>query len=265
MRRPFSVREPRPDTRDMATRRRKKKPNSSGALGYCVSVVDHGEEHAFGGLGMCGAPVTALELGEAGHKHGCAKGHVGGPHVSREELDREVADRRRNVEVSTEAMADMTARFAAIEELPLLDSWCSECAKAGIESQQRESPSGPTCKYGHGGASGVIPSRRGPHASRDVTRADVIDPGFEIREGDRLTIMYHGAKLQIAKYNSVELDGGIYSRSLQPGDDPEEQWDRIHAYLERKALEKARAKLKRMSEELHRARNNVETGTAYDG
>ena len=87
---------------------------------------------------------------------------------------------------------------------------------------------------------------------------------FEVREGDRLTVLYNGAKLQIAKFNTVELDGGIYSRTLQPGDDPSEQWDRIHGYLERKALERARDKLRTFSEELHKARNNVDTGSAYD-
>ncbi len=250
-----------PDTRDMVTRRRKKKPNSGGALGYCVAVVAHGDEHAFGGLGMCGAPVTTFGLATGVDKHACAKGHVGGPHASREELDREVAHRRQNVENMTAEIA----RFAAFEDLPIIpDAWCSECAKGGIEERQRRSSSGTTCKYGHGGAASV-PLQSTEETTREISRTDLDDPGFEVREGDRLTVMYHGAKLQIAPYNSVELDGGIYSRSLQPGDDPEEQWDRIHAYLERKALEKARAKLRRMSDELHRARNNVETGSAYGG
>ena len=152
---------------------------------------------------MCGAPVVSTE--PEGHR--CAKGHTEADVVSREILDREVAERRELDETMHTADEDR----------------------------------------------------------REVTRADLDDPGFEVREGDRLTVMYHGAKLQIAAYNSVELDGGIYSRTLVPGDDPEEQWDRIYAYLERKALERAREKLRKFSEQLHRARNNVETGTAYDG
>lgn len=78
--------------------------------------------------------------------------------------------------------------------------------------------------------------------------------GFEVREGDRLTVLYNGAKLQIAPFSSVEIDAGIYSRSLEPGDDAVEQWDRVHAFLERKCLERARAKLRAYAEELAEAK-----------
>lgn len=258
----------------MATRRRKKKPNSGGALGYCVAVVAHGEEHPFGGLGMCGAPVTTLRLGERGEEgpvkigHGCAKGHVGSPYASREELDREVAARRVNVEnMKAEVMAagdedpDSAVDMISFLGLPLIpDAWCSECAKLGNVERQRMSPSGVTCKYGHGDAPSLShsPATHSGEA-REATHADVIDPGFEVREGDRLTVLYNGAKLQIAKFNTVELDGGIYSRTLLPGDDPEEQWDRIHRYLERKALERARAKLASFADEIKTARERAGT------
>lgn len=171
-----------------------------------------------------------------------------------------------------------------IEELPILDTYCSECLKGGLRERQRQAPGGSTCKFGHGGVLGITvseleragfpsPDKTGEElrqaeeaklGSREIqTRTDAA--GFEVRDGDRLTVMYHGAKLQIAPYNSVELDGGIYSRTLKEGDDPVAEWDRIYAYLERKALEHARKKLRTMSTELHRARKNVETGTAYDG
>jgi hypothetical protein len=79
-------------------------------------------------------------------------------------------------------------------------------------------------------------------------------PDFEVREGDRLTVLYNGAKLQVAPFSLVELDAGIYSRSLQPGDDAAEQWDRVHGFLERKCLERARAKLQAYAEELAEAK-----------
>lgn len=142
----------------------------------------------------------------------------------------------------------------ALEELPLLDTLCSTCLEGGLRERQRETPSsGATCKFGHGGAPGVTLAEA---AGREVTtRSEAV--GFEVREGDRLTVMYHGAKLQIAPYSSVELDGGIYSRSLLPGDDAAEQWDRIHGYLERKALEKARAKLGIFADELAKAKRRA--------
>lgn len=173
---------------------------------------------------------------------------------------------RRRKKKSGNMTSDTDTR--TIEELPVLDTYCSECLRGGLRERQRESPGGATCKFGHGGDPGVSYSKTHGHAAKEVreilTRAEATDPGFEVREGDRLTVMYHGAKLQIAPYNSVELDGGIYSRTLLPGDDLEEQWDRIHTYLERKALERARAKLRSFSDELRIARENVKTGSAYD-
>ncbi len=106
--------------------------------------------------------------------------------------------------------------------------------------------------------SAAVSKNKGAVEARDAkTREEARDLSFEVRDGDRLTVMYHGAKLQIAPYNSVELDGGIYSRSLLPGDDPEEQWDRIHSYLERKALERARAKLATFADELRIAKERT--------
>ena len=154
--------------------------------------------------------------------------------------------------------------------------WCVSVVKHGTEHENGglgmcgapiyDSPSGHVCSLGHGGGTVVtqeelekeLADRRANVArfAREIrTRAETA--GFEVRDGDRLTVMYHGAKLQIAPYNSVELDGGIYSRSLLPGDDPEEQWDRIHGYLERKALEKARTKLATFADELRIAKERA--------
>lgn len=89
-------------------------------------------------------------------------------------------------------------------------------------------------------------------AGREIASRPPAD--FEVREGDRLTVLYNGAKLQIAPFSSVEIDAGIYSRSLEPGDDAADQWDRVHAFLERKCLERARAKLQAYAEELAEAK-----------
>lgn len=77
---------------------------------------------------------------------------------------------------------------------------------------------------------------------------------FEVREGDRLTVSFNAAKLQIAPFSTVELDGGIYSRSLEPGDDPVEQWDLIYGYLKTRALNVAREKLATFADELAKAK-----------
>jgi hypothetical protein len=87
-------------------------------------------------------------------------------------------------------------------------------------------------------------------------------PGFVPREGDRLTVCYTGAKLQIAPFSTVELDSGIYSRILEVGDDPVEQWDRVYAYLRDKTLEGARAKLSMYVAELAEAKSNLQTQIA---
>ena len=92
---------------------------------------------------------------------------------------------------------------------------------------------------------------------RDVTRDDLDDPGFEVREGDRLTIVYGGVKLQIAPYSSVEIDSAYYSRTLEPGDDPHEQFDRIRAFLNKNTIEKAREKLALYAGELLAAKRRA--------
>jgi DNA polymerase III gamma/tau subunit len=44
--------------------------------------------------------------------------------------------------------------------------WCSACLQTGLEEPQVDSPSGPTCKFGHGGADGIMPRREGHSALR---------------------------------------------------------------------------------------------------
>jgi len=79
-------------------------------------------------------------------------------------------------------------------------------------------------------------------------------PGFEVREGDRLTVTYGSAKLSIASYSSVETDSAYYSRTLNPGDDAQEQWDTIYAFLERECQAVMRRKLKAFVDEYKNAK-----------
>lgn len=77
---------------------------------------------------------------------------------------------------------------------------------------------------------------------------------FEVREGDRLTVMFNGAKLSIAAYSSVDLDGAIYSRTLEPGDDARAEYDRLYSMLRDECLERARAKLADFADEHAKAK-----------
>lgn len=147
---------------------------------------------------------------------------------------------------------------------------------------QARCPAGPVCARGHGGANTLdetdrpllkreaemartrrkksTPTEPEPEPKpegRDVTREDLDDPGFEVREGDRLTVVYGGVKLQIAPYSSVEIDSAYYSRTLEPGDDPHEQFDRIRAFLNKKTTEKAREKLALYAGELAAAKRKA--------
>lgn len=89
---------------------------------------------------------------------------------------------------------------------------------------------------------------------KEVTAADLSDPTFEVREGDRLVVHYAGAKVSIAgTYSSVELDGATYSRTMLEGDDAGEQFDRIYGYLKKKTEAVARAKLTWFADQCRRA------------
>lgn len=83
------------------------------------------------------------------------------------------------------------------------------------------------------------------------------EPDFIVRTGDKLTVMYNGVKLGIAPFSTVELDGSIYSRMLEEGDDPVEQWDKIYNYLKGQCLKVAREKLRIFSDELRAAKQRV--------
>lgn len=80
---------------------------------------------------------------------------------------------------------------------------------------------------------------------------------FVARDGDRLTVTYRGAKLQIAAYSTVELDDLIYSRTLLPGEDPDTEFDRVYEFLRQKAEARAREKLAAYADALAKAKERA--------
>jgi hypothetical protein len=134
------------------------------------------------------------------------------------------------------------------EQYDQLDTYCAEClATSGKRELQYDTPGGATCVEGHGGAGGVaVEDEEGILA---CLRARSAPRAFAVREGDRLTVTFAGAKLQIAQYSTVELDGAIYSRTLEPGDDLNAEFSRIYEILKESCLSRAREKLAIYAEE----------------
>lgn len=171
---------------------------------------------------------------------------------------------------------------------------CGDCVAQGLQTPQVVTPSGVTCKFGHGGAEGVgatpVPDWVNNHEDPDpddapsgpagdkfrqefrsgLRQGDLADapelgdrgwrdPEFKVRAGDTLTVKFDGANLQIAPYSSVSLDSAIYSRKLEEGDDPEVEFDRIYAYLKRKLMAVAVTKLSEFADEHRKARERAGT------
>ena len=74
--------------------------------------------------------------------------------------------------------------------------------------------------------------------------------GFEAREGDILVVSYPEVTVPVVQYSAVKVGGLIYTRRLQKGDDPNEQHDRIYAWLKRKAERAANEKVEAWSKQL---------------
>lgn len=157
-----------------------------------------------------------------------------------------------------------------IEALPLLGTYCSVCLEQGLREIQRQSDGGPTCKFGHGGAEGVDMEKvsrdsiAAEKAKTEEVRARASAPedsaGFVAREGDVLVVHYTGAKLQIAPYTTVEVDSAIYTRRLEPGDDPKVEFDRVYNFVRNQCINRARAKLATFSDELAKAKKRAAGG-----
>lgn len=77
---------------------------------------------------------------------------------------------------------------------------------------------------------------------------------FEAREGDILVVSYPEVTVPIAQYFSVKCGGLIYTRKLVAGEDPEQQYEQIYEFLQRKATADGRAKVKEYRLELARIR-----------
>lgn len=98
----------------------------------------------------------------------------------------------------------------------------------------------------------VSPPNTAP--ARELTHDDIVDPAFEVREGDTLSVTYNGAKVSInGTYSSVELDGAHYKRTLREGDDPGEEFERIYTFLKTRSEARARAKLTHFVDQIRKA------------
>lgn len=54
---------------------------------------------------------------------------------------------------------------------------------------------------------------------------------------DKITIYIGTEKISPVQYNSFEVGGHHYTTTIQPGETPEEAWDRAYAFLMKKHRE----------------------------
>lgn len=71
-----------------------------------------------------------------------------------------------------------------------------------------------------------------------------------VREGDVLVVSYPEVKIPLAKFTFATVGGLIYTRRLVPGDDIQNEYDQIYAFLERNAERSAREKVRKWAAEL---------------
>lgn len=86
---------------------------------------------------------------------------------------------------------------------------------------------------------------------------DIGPAGFTARAGDVLVVHYTGAKLQIAPYTTVEVDSATYTRTLEEGDDPAVEFDRVYAFVRDQTIKRAKAKLNTFADELAKAKKRA--------
>lgn len=89
-------------------------------------------------------------------------------------------------------------------------------------------------------------------AAREFTSRP--DDDVEAREGDTITVVCASVKVQVAPYSTVESDSFTMTRHLVAGESAAEQFDRVHSFLERRAVRAANAKIRAWSEQLAAAR-----------
>lgn len=138
-----------------------------------------------------------------------------------------------------------------------MSTYCADCHANGLREIQRESPSGAICKFGHGGAPGISIEKVETGTGTEEAETGT-DDEFTAREGDVLSVNYAGVKLQIAPFSTVELDSAIYTRRLKPGEDPEVEFAKIHAFLAKQCQTRAREKLATFAGELSKAKRRAQ-------
>jgi hypothetical protein len=73
---------------------------------------------------------------------------------------------------------------------------------------------------------------------------------FEAREGDVLVVSYPEVTIPLRQYASAKIGGLIYTRKLQAGDSVAEQFEKVYAFLVKRAEADAREKVRRWAMEL---------------
>lgn len=79
-----------------------------------------------------------------------------------------------------------------------------------------------------------------------------MDEKLVAREGDVLVVSYPEVKIQVAPFSTVGVGNAIYTRKLLDGEDIQEQYNRIYAFLKTNCEGSAREKVALWSAELAR-------------
>jgi hypothetical protein len=74
------------------------------------------------------------------------------------------------------------------------------------------------------------------------------------RQGDVLVVAFPEMTIPIASYANVKIGGLTYSRHLVDGESVEDQYEKIYAFLTRRALLDGKAKVAEAQAELERVR-----------
>jgi hypothetical protein len=206
-------------------------------------------------VGICGAVVTdpsgshvcGYYQFETPSGVACSRGHGGAETLTEEE------QRKRNVKLGAlyvEEKPNKEIEKMSEDKTPTI----RRVRKRKPESEQ---PSMFKDDVGSKPEAPVESKTEIPVASKPVVQREISkrpNKGFEVREGDRLSINYTSAKLSIANYSSVDTDNAFYSRTLEVGDDAQEQWDLCYEFLKNNVLNEAKVKLKAFAEELASAK-----------
>ena len=92
-----------------------------------------------------------------------------------------------------------------------------------------------------------------------------LPPDFEAREGDVLVVSYPEVTIPLRQYASAKVGGLIYTRKLREGESVAEQFEKVYAFLTKRAENDAREKVKRYAMELRPVPAQTQGPTAGGG